>query len=108
MDKWVVHKFGGSSVADAGCFQRVADIVEKSANPREAVVLSACRGVTDDLLALVSLAEKPHGDFAAALDAIQARPIWRAPCCRRVRVPPSARNSKATSATSPACCRRCD
>ena len=76
MDKWVVHKFGGSSVADAGCFQRVADIVEKSANPREAVVLSACRGVTDDLLALVSLAEKPHGDFAAA--GWRAAVIW--PC----------------------------
>jgi len=45
MDKWIVHKFGGSSVADAGCFRRVAEIVEASPNPREAVVLSACRGV---------------------------------------------------------------
>ncbi|MGO9994007.1 MAG: hypothetical protein ACLPTF_16025, partial [Steroidobacteraceae bacterium] len=37
MDKWIVHKFGGSSVADAGCFRRVADIIEASVNPREAV-----------------------------------------------------------------------
>ena len=86
MDKWVVHKFGGSSVADAGCFQRVADIVEKSANPREAVVLSACRGVTDDLLALVS----PRREAATAISrrpSTQSRrgtPIWRAPCCRRL------------------------
>src|SRR5260370_26240377 len=73
MDKWIVHKFGGSSVADAGCFRRVAAIVEASANPREAVVLSACRGVTDALLSLVSLAEQPGADTAAAIDALNAR-----------------------------------
>jgi aspartokinase/homoserine dehydrogenase 1 len=75
MDNWIVHKFGGSSVADAGCFRRVADIVEASPNPREAVVLSACRGVTDGLLGLVQLAERPDGDFAAAIDAIKTRHI---------------------------------
>ncbi|MEP6884065.1 MAG: bifunctional aspartate kinase/homoserine dehydrogenase I [Gammaproteobacteria bacterium] len=75
MDKWIVHKFGGSSVADAGCFRRVADIVEASANPREAVVLSACRGVTDALLGLVQLAERPDGDFDGAIDAIKNRHI---------------------------------
>jgi aspartokinase/homoserine dehydrogenase 1 len=73
MDKWLVHKFGGSSVADAGCFRRVAAIVEASANPREAVVLSACRGVTDALLSLVSLAEQPGADTEAAIDALKAR-----------------------------------
>ena len=73
MDNWVVHKFGGSSVADAGCFRRVADIVERSSNAREAVVLSACRGVTDALLATVSLAERPDGDFAAAVEALRTR-----------------------------------
>src|ERR1700692_1831453 len=73
MDKWIVHKFGGSSVADAGCFRRVADIVEASPHPREAVVLSACRGVTDALLALVSLAEKPDGDFVPAIESLRTR-----------------------------------
>jgi aspartokinase/homoserine dehydrogenase 1 len=73
MDNWIVHKFGGSSVADAGCFRRVADIVEASPNPREAVVLSACRGVTDALLALVTLAEKPDRDFAPAIEALKQR-----------------------------------
>src|SRR5258706_3524934 len=73
MDKWVVHKFGGSSVAAAGCFGRVPAIAEASANPREAVVLSACRGVTDALLSLVSLAEQPGADTAAAIDALKAR-----------------------------------
>src|SRR6202521_1634476 len=73
MDKWIVHKFGGSSVADAGCFRRVAEIVEASPNPREAVVLSACRGVTDALLSLVNLAEQPGADTEAAIDALKAR-----------------------------------
>ncbi|MDB6091216.1 MAG: hypothetical protein JWN85_4000, partial [Gammaproteobacteria bacterium] len=27
IDSWVVHKFGGSSVADADCFRRVAAIL---------------------------------------------------------------------------------
>ena len=73
MDNWIVHKFGGSSVADAACFSRVADIVEGSLNPREAVVLSACRGVTDGLLASVTLAERPDGDFQKAIDALRTR-----------------------------------
>jgi aspartokinase/homoserine dehydrogenase 1 len=73
MDKWLVHKFGGSSVADAACFRRVADILEASSNPREAVVLSACRGVTDALLNLVGLAERRDGDFLSAINALRAR-----------------------------------
>ena len=73
MDKWVVHKFGGSSVADADCFRRVADIIEASDNPREAVVLSACRGVTDALLDLVSLAERPEGYLASAIEQLKRR-----------------------------------
>jgi aspartokinase/homoserine dehydrogenase 1 len=73
MDKWVVHKFGGSSVADAACFRRVAEIVEASSNPREAIVLSACRGVTDALLELVALAEQPHQEFSSAIGALKAR-----------------------------------
>jgi aspartokinase/homoserine dehydrogenase 1 len=73
MDKWLVHKFGGSSVADAACFRRVAEILEASANPREAVVLSACRGVTDALLELASLAERSDGDFLSAIQALKLR-----------------------------------
>src|SRR5579871_4625109 len=57
-DPWVVHKFGGSSVADADCFRKVAAILESAPAGRLAVVLSACRGVTDALLRLVALAER--------------------------------------------------
>ncbi|HXC10167.1 MAG TPA: bifunctional aspartate kinase/homoserine dehydrogenase I [Steroidobacteraceae bacterium] len=75
MDKWIVHKFGGSSVADAGCFRRVADIIEASPRAREAVVLSACRGVTDALLDLVTVAEKPDGYFPSAIEALKKRHV---------------------------------
>ncbi len=73
MDKWIVHKFGGSSVADADCFRRVAEIIEASDNPRETVVLSACRGVTDALLGLVTLAEQPDGYVASAIEQLKRR-----------------------------------
>jgi aspartokinase/homoserine dehydrogenase 1 len=71
---WTVHKFGGSSVADAECFRRVAQIVE-GGGARQAVVLSACRGVTDALLALVTLAEQQDVSFDARLNDIRERHI---------------------------------
>lgn len=70
---WVVHKFGGSSVADAGCFRRVASILEAQAPGRLAVVLSACKGVTDSLLGLVAQAEGQDDGFRAGLAALRAR-----------------------------------
>ena len=71
---WTVHKFGGSSVADVECFRRVAKIVE-GGGARQAVVLSACRGVTDALLALVALAEQQDLSFDARLNDIRERHI---------------------------------
>ena len=70
---WVVHKFGGSSVADAACFQRVADILESHPAGRLGVVLSACKGVTDELLALVAKAERQDPDFVAGLAPLRDR-----------------------------------
>lgn len=72
-ESWIVHKFGGSSVADADCFQRVAAIVESQKEPRLAVVLSACRGVTDALLRLVALAEARDDGYRGELGQIRAR-----------------------------------
>ncbi|MEO7135850.1 MAG: bifunctional aspartate kinase/homoserine dehydrogenase I [Vicinamibacterales bacterium] len=75
VDAWRVHKFGGSSVADAACFRRVSDILEADPAPRQAVVLSACRGVTDDLLALVDAAERRDPAWIDKLDAICTRHV---------------------------------
>ncbi|HEY0768404.1 MAG TPA: bifunctional aspartate kinase/homoserine dehydrogenase I [Steroidobacteraceae bacterium] len=70
---WVVHKFGGSSVADADCFRKVAAILESVPAARLAVVLSACRGVTDALLRLVALAERQDEGFRGELAQLRAR-----------------------------------
>jgi len=70
---WVVHKFGGSSVADAECFRRVAHILETLPPGPLGVVLSACRGVTDALLSLVARAEAQDDAYRGDLDAIRAR-----------------------------------
>lgn len=75
MEPWRVHKFGGSSVADAACFRRVADILDADPAPRQAVVLSACRGVTDDLLALVDAAERRDAAWSENLEAIRRRHV---------------------------------
>lgn len=72
-DSWVVHKFGGSSVADADCFARVAAILEAAPQPRLAVVLSACRGVTDALLRLVTLAERQDSSYQGELVQLRER-----------------------------------
>jgi aspartokinase/homoserine dehydrogenase 1 len=72
-DPWVVHKFGGSSVADADCFRRVAIILESLPGTRLGVVLSACRGVTDALLRLVALAERQDEGFRSELAQLRAR-----------------------------------
>ena len=73
-DRWWVHKFGGSSVADAACFRRVAAILESDPQPRLAVVLSACRGVTDALIGLVGAAEKRDADSCRdTLSALRSR-----------------------------------
>lgn len=70
---WVVHKFGGSSVADADCFRRVFSILDTWAAGRMGVVLSACKGVTDSLLALVSKAEQRDPAWRDGLTALRAR-----------------------------------
>ena len=75
MQAWKVHKFGGSSVADAACMQRVAEIIEGDPAPRKAVVLSACRGVTDALLSLVTLAEQQDAALDDRIETLRQRHI---------------------------------
>jgi aspartokinase/homoserine dehydrogenase 1 len=70
-----VHKFGGSSVADADCFLRVADIIDASPSHRTGVVLSACKGVTDALLSLVSLAEAQDPSVLPRLNDLRVRHV---------------------------------
>src|SRR5262252_4690312 len=52
----VVHKFGGTSLADAACFRRVAAIIAERPESHRAVVVSAISGVTNALIRAVELA----------------------------------------------------
>lgn len=46
----IVMKYGGSSVKDSEMFKRVAEIVKKDLDKNPIVVLSAVKGVTDNLI----------------------------------------------------------
>ncbi len=70
---WTVHKFGGTSVADASCIRRVAGIIGGQRRGNNlGVVVSAMKGVTDDLLGLVDKAAKRQ-PVDATLKALRAR-----------------------------------
>jgi aspartokinase/homoserine dehydrogenase 1 len=72
--RWVVHKFGGTSVAGADRYRNVAKIVRADPRPRQGVVVSAMSKVTDALLDLVARAKRRE-DYAAALEALTTRHV---------------------------------
>ena len=57
-DRWVTHKFGGTSLGDASSYAAVEAVLASSEEPgrRAAVVVSAMRGTTDALIDLVERA----------------------------------------------------
>jgi len=67
---WTVHKFGGTSLADASCFKRVAEIVTRDSDGNVAVVVSAMRGITDQLLSLIDTASRGEG-VGPVIDAVR-------------------------------------
>ena len=71
--QWKLHKFGGSSLADAECFARVATLLLDNEHARIGVVVSAMGGMTDALLRLVTLAEQGDAGFLDELDSIGER-----------------------------------
>ncbi|MGI9308478.1 MAG: aspartate kinase, partial [Gammaproteobacteria bacterium] len=71
--QWNLHKFGGSSLADAECFDRVANLLLDKGDARTGVVVSAMGGMTDALLHLAALAELDDNTFDAELHAIGDR-----------------------------------
>ena len=53
---FIVHKFGGTSLADAGRYRHVAEILRGESRSPQAVVVSAMKGMTDALIGCVTLA----------------------------------------------------
>lgn len=68
MNQCRVLKFGGTSVADAAAFERVATIVRDHGGPRPVVVVSAMAGVTDALFAGARAAAE--GDARGAIQRL--------------------------------------
>ncbi|MCW8875880.1 MAG: bifunctional aspartate kinase/homoserine dehydrogenase I [Kangiellaceae bacterium] len=67
-----VLKFGGSSLADAKCFQNVANIILASAKSTPiATVVSAPQGITNNLVELVAQLNGNEQNDSAQLDRIQ-------------------------------------
>ena len=64
----LLMKFGGTSVADAQCIRQVVDILEKhyKAGDKLAVVVSAQRGVTDQLIDICGKLPTAKDDSAIA------------------------------------------
>jgi len=72
-NRWKIHKFGGSSLADADCFRRVAGLVLDHDDARLGVVVSAMGGMTDALIHLAVLAERADESFDEELNSIGER-----------------------------------
>ncbi|MDQ3038663.1 MAG: bifunctional aspartate kinase/homoserine dehydrogenase I, partial [Pseudomonadota bacterium] len=69
-----VHKFGGSSLADASRIGHVAGLMLATEERRHAVVVSAMHGVTDALIALGDAAAR-GGDWQAAFAKLHQRHV---------------------------------
>ena len=69
-----VYKFGGTSLADASCFDRVATIISDQVKRGKpiATVLSAPGGVTNHLISLIHLASESD-DYEASLSELRQR-----------------------------------
>src|ERR1044072_8354907 len=72
--KWIPHKFGGTSVADAERYRAAAEIVlERAGDDRVAVLVSAISGVTNGLIQAVELAASRDESYSAKLQELQTR-----------------------------------
>jgi bifunctional aspartokinase / homoserine dehydrogenase 1 len=70
---WVVHKFGGTSLANAERYRQVAAILLAQEGEKKAVVVSAMHKVTDALIELVDLAKARDDGYLARADALKTR-----------------------------------
>lgn len=71
--RWKIHKFGGSSLADSSCFERVAGLLAEMPEQRLGIVVSAMGGMTDKLLRLTSIAERDDRAYSDELQQIGER-----------------------------------
>lgn len=70
-DNVQVHKFGGSSLADAFCYRRVARIVTEYAGASDVVVVSAAGDTTNRLVATLDALQQSGDTAEILLDQLQ-------------------------------------
>lgn len=71
---WIVHKFGGTSLADADRYRAACEIVlSERTGERVAVVVSAMGGVTNALIEAVNLAATHDDSYLQKLDDLGDR-----------------------------------
>lgn len=70
---WITHKFGGTSVADAAHYRNVARILTARGEPRQAIVVSAMKGMTDALFRAVEYSGDRNDQYRRVLEDACAR-----------------------------------
>lgn len=71
---WTVHKFGGTSLADADRFRAACEVVlTQRSEKRIAVVVSAMSGVTNALIEAVNLAANQDDSYLTQLQLLENR-----------------------------------
>ena len=73
----VAHKFGGSSLADAGRIRHVAQLIQNRLESTQIVVVSAMQKVTDTLISLAARASS-HEDWQSELALLRERHLTTA------------------------------
>ncbi len=71
--KWVVHKFGGTSVAGADRYKNVYEVLKSEPGTKKAIVVSAMSKVTDALIELTDLARLQNLEYLTKLNALKIR-----------------------------------
>lgn len=75
-NQWKIHKFGGTSVLNAERVKNVYQILtERVPRSPKGIVVSAMKGVTDDLIRCVDLAKSNQESYKALLTQIHERHI---------------------------------
>ena len=69
----IVHKFGGTSVADAERYRHVARLLLARGEHEQITVVSAMKGVTDALIELCELASRGDGGWRDKWHGLRAR-----------------------------------
>src|SRR5688572_31536207 len=72
--RWIVHKFGGTSLADAERYRAACEIVlSQRSGERVAVVVSAMSGVTSTLIEAANLAAVQDDSYLEKLQSLENR-----------------------------------